>query len=164
MDAVNFSLGSVATIVNAFCDPRVLDKALLGRLASILQQMDAKVREHSVYMMVCFAFYSYIVMDQRYLNMCVKELFACVHVSVWMCLCVCFCTNYRFLVCMFIFMNESSPQTHNRWVNSACMSQRWICGIDTPNPTSALHISKYYFLCNTLTLLGLYSKTRVTCL
>jgi hypothetical protein len=44
MDAVNFSLGSVATIVNAFCDARVLDKALLGRLASILQQMDAKVR------------------------------------------------------------------------------------------------------------------------
>ena len=43
IDAVTFTLSSIAVVANAFGDPAVADKALLGRLAMILQQMDAQV-------------------------------------------------------------------------------------------------------------------------
>lgn len=43
MDPVMFSLASIATVANAYTNPEVFDKALLGRLANIIQQMDSKV-------------------------------------------------------------------------------------------------------------------------
>jgi len=43
IDAVSFTLSSIATVANAYGEKGVVDKALLGRLAGILQQMDGKV-------------------------------------------------------------------------------------------------------------------------
>jgi hypothetical protein len=43
-DPVNFSLRHIGTIVSAYAaNPAVRDKALLGKLAMVLQQMDSSV-------------------------------------------------------------------------------------------------------------------------